>query len=76
MALCKNFDCLKRSIGFCRNGGEGCESVCLDALYIYKCNACKNKPTCQGSELWNEMQAIKESVQNEWRSSWNSKANQ
>ncbi len=75
MALCENFDCIRRSMGFC-SAEKNCEASCLHALDIYKCNACKNKLTCQGSELWNKMQAIKESVESEWRSSWKLKTNQ
>ena len=57
MALCENFDCKRRS--FCR-AGTGCESSCLVALDIYKCNACLNKEACENSALYKQRQAEKE----------------
>lgn len=57
MALCEKFNCKRRS--FCR-ASTGCESSCLVALDIYKCNACLNKEACKNTALYKQRQAEKE----------------
>lgn len=57
MALCEKFNCIRRS--FCRTS-SGCESSCLVALDIYKCDACLNKEDCKNTALYKQRQEEKE----------------
>jgi len=57
MALCENFNCSRSS--FCRTV-SGCESSCLVALDIYKCDACLNKKDCENTVLYKQRQEEKE----------------